>query len=53
MDKDRTGGPPEVVLDEADILAAQPGREEALDRQPGGPELVGSKYEAESKNNIS
>ncbi|KAF3837824.1 hypothetical protein F7725_009592 [Dissostichus mawsoni] len=41
VDQQGNAGPPDVVLDEAHVLAAQPGREEVLDGQPGRAELVG------------
>lgn len=52
MQQQGDAGPPDVVLDEAHVLAAQPGGEQVLDGQTGRPELVGREDEAEREDDV-
>lgn len=46
------GAPPDVVLDEAHVLAAQPRREHVLHREAGRAELVRREHEAQREHDI-
>ena len=53
MDQQRDAGPPDVVLNEANVLTAQPGREQVLDGQTRRPKLVWGEHETKRKHYIS